>query len=58
MKDQAQWLTEQGPVGDALKQLRAELIEKQGGAERVSPGELMTIEGLVVTLSLFLRGRR
>lgn len=58
VKDQDQWLTDQGPVGDALKQLRAELIEQQGGAERVSPGELMTIEGLVFAHMLMMSAGR
>lgn len=58
VKDQDQWLTEQGPFGDALRQLRDELIEKQGGADKISPGELMTIEGLVFAHMLMMSAGR
>ena len=54
VKDQDRWLAEQGPVGDALKQLRYDLIDQQGGSEKISPGELMAIEGLVFAHMLMM----
>lgn len=58
VKDQDKWLDEQGPVGEALKQLREELIEKQGGKGTISPGELMAIEGLVFCHMLMMSAGR
>lgn len=58
VKDQDQWLAQQGPVGDALKQLREDLIEKQGGNGTISPGELMAIEGLVFCHMLMMSAGR
>ena len=45
VKDQEKWLNDQGPLGEALRQLREDLIEKQGGKETITPAELMAIEG-------------
>jgi hypothetical protein len=58
VKDQEQWLKEQGPVGEALKQLREDLIEKQGGKGTISPGEVMAIEGLVFCHMLMMSAGR
>ena len=58
VKDQEKWLTEQGPVGDALKQLREDLIETQGGKSTISPGELMAVEGLVFCHMLMMSAGR
>ncbi len=54
VKDQEAWLDEQGPVGEALKQLRTELIAKQGGKDTITPAELMSIEGLIFAHMLMM----
>ncbi len=58
VKDQEQWLNNQGPLGEALKQFREDLIVKQGGKEIISPGELMAIEGLVFCHILMMSAGR
>jgi hypothetical protein len=58
VKDQEQWLNDQGPLGEALKQLREDLIEKQGGKEAITPAELMAIEGLVFCHMLMMSAGR
>lgn len=58
VKDQEQWLNDQGPLGEALKQLREDLILKQGGKGIISPGELMAIEGLVFCHMLMMSAGR
>ena len=58
VKDQEKWLSEQGPLGDAMKQLRDNLIEQQGGKGTISPGELMAIEGLVFCHMLMMSAGR
>jgi len=58
VKDQEQWLNNQGPLGEALKQLQEDLIEKQGGKEAITPAELMAIEGLVFCHMLMMSAGR
>lgn len=58
VKDQEKWLNDQGPLGEALKQLREDLIEKQGGRDTITPAELMTIEGLVFCHMLMMSAGR
>ncbi len=58
VKDQEQWLNDQGPLGEALKQLREDLIEKQGGKDTITPAELMAIEGLVFCHMLMMSAGR
>ncbi|MDH4079599.1 MAG: hypothetical protein OEU68_07270 [Nitrospira sp.] len=58
VKDQEQWLNNQGPLGEALKQLREDLIEKQGGKDTITPAELMAIEGLVFCHMLMMSAGR
>jgi hypothetical protein len=58
VKDQEKWLNDQGPLGEALKQLREDLIEKQGGKDTITPAELMTIEGLVFCHMLMMSAGR
>lgn len=58
VKDQEQWLNDQGPLGEALKQLREDLIVKQGGKDTLTPAELMTIEGLVFCHMLMMSAGR
>jgi hypothetical protein len=58
VKDQEKWLNDQGPLGEALKQLREDLIEKQGGKEAITPAELMAIEGLVFCHMLMMSAGR
>ena len=58
VKDQEKWLNDQGPLGEALKQLREGLIAKQGGKEAMTPAELMTIEGLVFCHMLMMSAGR
>ncbi|MGC4097338.1 MAG: hypothetical protein QM706_09495 [Nitrospira sp.] len=58
VKDQEQWLNDQGSFGEALKQLREALIVKQGGKETITPAELMTIEGLVFAHMLMMSAGR
>jgi hypothetical protein len=58
VKDQEKWLNDQGPLGEALKQLRENLIAKQGGKEAMTPAELMTIEGLVFCHMLMMSAGR
>lgn len=58
VKDQEKWLNDQGPLGEALKQLREDLIEKQGGKDTITPAELMAIEGLVFCHMLMMSAGR
>lgn len=58
VKDQEQWLNDQGSFGEALKQLREDLIVKQGGKETITPAELMTIEELVFAHMLMMSAGR
>lgn len=58
VKDQEKWLNDQGQLGEALKQLREDLIAKQGGKEAMTPAELMTIEGLVFCHMLMMSAGR
>lgn len=58
VKDQEKWLNDQGPLGEALKQLREDLIEKQGGKDTITPAELMSIEGLVFCHMLMMSAGR
>ena len=58
VKNQEQWLHDQGPLGEALKQLREDLIVKQGGKDTITPAELMTIEGLVFAHMLMMSAGR
>ena len=58
VKDQEQWLNDQGPLGEALKLLRKDLIAKQGGKKTITPAELMTIEGLVFAHMLMMSAGR
>jgi hypothetical protein len=45
--DMEHWLSEQGEVGQAAKAKRDRLIRDQGGASKISEGELMTIDGTI-----------
>jgi hypothetical protein len=58
VKDQEKWLNDQGPLGEALRQLRGDLIAKQGGKETITPAELMAIEGLVFCHMLMMSAGR
>ena len=58
VKDQEKWLNDQGPLGEALRQLREDLIEKQGGKDTITPAELMAIEGLVFCHMLMMSAGR
>lgn len=46
VKNQEEWLNHQGTFGEALKKIREDLIATQGGADKITPAELMTIEGM------------
>ena len=41
------WLSAQGEVGQAAKALREKMIQDQGGAQKISEGERMTIDGTI-----------